>query len=85
MKKLALALATVIVVAASPVYAAPLLFDFSGPSGTAIFQLDSSPTPDHSQTFVGSDQFPSTMSPVHSTEWLGRHPQSALGTGHSQA
>jgi hypothetical protein len=57
MKKLTLALATAIVVAASPVYAAPLLFDFSGPSGTAIFQLDSSPTPDHSQTFLGSDQF----------------------------
>jgi opacity protein-like surface antigen len=57
MKKRALALAALIVVAASPAYAAPLVFDFSGPSGTAVFQLDSNPTPDFSQTFLGSDQF----------------------------
>jgi hypothetical protein len=57
MKKLALALAAAIAVAASPAYAAALLFDFSGPSGTAIFQLDSNPTPNFSQTFIGSDQF----------------------------
>lgn len=37
--------------------AAPLLFNFSGPSGTAVFQLDSNPTPDFSSTFIGSDQF----------------------------
>lgn len=37
--------------------AAPLLFDFSGPSGTATFQLDSNPTPDFFQSFIGSDQF----------------------------
>lgn len=57
MKKLAFAMATAMVVAASPAYAARLLFDFSGPSGTAMFQLDSNPTPDSSQTFIGSDQF----------------------------
>lgn len=57
MKKLALGMATAMVVAASPVYAAPLLFNFSGPSGTAMFQLDSNPTPDFSQTLIGSDQF----------------------------
>lgn len=57
MKKLALGIATVIVVAATPAYAAPLLFNFFGPSGTAMFQLDSNPTPDFSQTFIGSDQF----------------------------
>ena len=37
--------------------AVPLLFNFSGPSGTASFQLDSNPTPDFSSTFIGSDQF----------------------------
>ena len=42
---------------ANPASAATLLFDFSGPSGTALFQLDSNPTPDSSQTFIGSDQF----------------------------
>jgi len=40
-----------------PANAAPLLFDFSGPSGTALFQLDSNPTPDFARTFIGSDQF----------------------------
>ena len=40
-----------------PASAAPLLFDFSGPSGTAMFQLDSNPTPDAFQTFLGADQF----------------------------
>jgi len=57
MKTLAIAMATAMVVAASPAEAVPLLFDFSGPSGTATFQLDSNPTPDFSQTFIGSDQF----------------------------
>lgn len=57
MKKLALGMATAMVVAASPAYAAPLLFNFSGPSGTAMFQLDSNSTPAFSQTFIGSDQF----------------------------
>lgn len=37
--------------------AATLLFNFVGPSGTATFQLLSNPTPDFSQTFIGSDQF----------------------------
>jgi hypothetical protein len=40
--------------------AAPLLFNFSGPSGTAVFELDSKPTPDYvnSISFLpGSDQF----------------------------
>ena len=41
----------------SPASAEPLLFSFSGPSGTASFQLDSNPTPDFSSTFIGSDQF----------------------------
>lgn len=40
-----------------PASAAPLLFNFSGPSGTALFQLDSNPTPDFASTFIGSDQF----------------------------
>ncbi|HEX8445782.1 MAG TPA: PEPxxWA-CTERM sorting domain-containing protein [Sphingomonas sp.] len=57
MKKLALGMATAMVAAASPAYAEPLLFDFSGPSGTAMFQLESNPTPDFSQTFLGSEQF----------------------------
>lgn len=57
MKKIAFGMATAMIVAASPAFAAPLLFNFSGPSGTAMFQLDSNPTPDASQTFVGSDQF----------------------------
>jgi len=57
MKKLALALATAMAVVASPVYAATLLFNFSGPSGTALFELASNPTPNSSQIFIGSDQF----------------------------
>ncbi|KQU53080.1 hypothetical protein ASG67_09565 [Sphingomonas sp. Leaf339] len=57
MKKLALGMVTAMVLAASPAYAAPLLFNFSGPSGTAVFQLDSNPMPAFSQTFLGSDQF----------------------------
>ncbi|WP_242141227.1 PEPxxWA-CTERM sorting domain-containing protein [Sphingomonas sp. TREG-RG-20F-R18-01] len=56
MKKLALGMATAMVAFASPAYAAPLLFDFSGPSGTALFQLDSNPTPDTFSSFLGSDQ-----------------------------
>lgn len=42
---------------AAPASATPFLFDFSGPSGTAVFQLDSNPTPDFSNSFLGSDQF----------------------------
>lgn len=57
MKKLAFGTAIAMIVAASPAFAAPLLFDFSGPSGTAVFQLDSNPTPDFSQTLIGSEQF----------------------------
>ena len=57
MKKLVFGMATAMLAIASPAYAAPLLFNFSGPSGTAIFQLDSNPTPTTSQTFIGSDQF----------------------------
>jgi hypothetical protein len=47
-------------VCAVPAEAAPLLFNFSGPSGTAVFTLDSNPTPDYvnSISFLpGSDQF----------------------------
>ena len=57
MKKFVFGMATAMLLVASPAYAAPLLFNFSGPSGTAIFQLDSNPTPNSSQTFIGSDQF----------------------------
>ena len=57
MKNLVLGVVTAMIVTGSPAYAAPLLFDFSGPSGTAMFQLDSNPTPTTSQTFIGSDQF----------------------------
>jgi hypothetical protein len=43
---------------AAPAHASELLFDFSGPSGTAVFQLASSPTPDYVNTVLpGSDQF----------------------------
>ncbi|WP_170318370.1 PEPxxWA-CTERM sorting domain-containing protein [Sphingomonas sp. PAMC 26621] len=56
MKKLAFCLSAAIVGLASPAYAAPLVFDFSGPSGTAVFQLDSNPTPDTFSSFLGSDQ-----------------------------
>lgn len=57
MIKLIFGIAAVLVAAASSADAAPLLFDFSGPSGTAMFQLDSNPTPDSFQSFLGSDQF----------------------------
>lgn len=59
MKRAIMVLASVAVVAlsTSSANAAPLSFDFSGPSGTAVFQLDSNPTPDFSSTFIGSDQF----------------------------
>lgn len=44
--------------AAVPASAAALLFDFAGPSGTAMFELDSNPTPDFSRTVIGdSGQF----------------------------
>lgn len=56
MKKLLFATATAMLVGASPAYSAPLLFDFAGPSGTAVFQLDSNPKPDFSQSFLG-EQF----------------------------
>lgn len=45
---------------ASAANAAPLLFSFAGPSGTASFQLDSNPVPDFVNSFSflpGSDQF----------------------------
>jgi PEP-CTERM motif len=47
------------VCAAPAADAAPLLFNFSGPSGTAVFTLDSNPTPDyvHPLGLPGSDQF----------------------------
>ncbi len=52
------AFAAVIASAAVPARAAPLMFDFAGPSGTAMFQLDSNPTPDFSNTILpGSVQF----------------------------
>jgi hypothetical protein len=57
---LALAAGFMALAAPSAANAAPLLFNFSGPSGTAIFQLDSNPTPDYvnSYSFLpGSDQF----------------------------
>lgn len=57
MNKIALAVTAAMITVVSPANAAPLLFDFSGPSGTAVFQLDSNPTPDFFQTFIGSDQF----------------------------
>ncbi len=41
----------------APVAAVPLSFDFSGPSGTALFQLDSNPIPDFATSFLGSEQF----------------------------
>lgn len=41
----------------APASAVPLAFDFTGPSGTAQFQLDSNPMPDFSTSFLGSDQF----------------------------
>lgn len=56
MKKVTLCLSAAIVGMASPAYAAPLVFNFSGPSGTAVFQLDSNPTPDTFSSFLGSDQ-----------------------------
>ncbi len=46
------------VTASLPASAAPLLFDFAGPSGTAQFRLDSNPDPDFANTILpGSDQF----------------------------
>ena len=41
-----------------PAHAALLDFNFAGPSGTAVFQLDSNATPDFARTVIaGSDQF----------------------------
>lgn len=54
---LAAGAAYVVCAAAVPASAAPLQFNFAGPSGTASFQLDSSPTPDFSSSFIGFDQF----------------------------
>ena len=49
MKKIALGIATATLLVASPAYAAPLLFNFTGATltgpVTASFQLDSNPTP----------------------------------------
>lgn len=50
-------IAAVVCTTSIPANAAPLRFNFSGPSGTALFQLDSNPTPDFASTFIGSDQF----------------------------
>ncbi len=50
--------AALAVTVAFPANAATLIFNFSGPSGTAVFELDSNPIPDFSRTvFPGSDQF----------------------------
>jgi hypothetical protein len=44
--------------ASAPANASQLMFDFAGPSGTASFQLDSSPTPDYVNSFLtGNGQF----------------------------
>lgn len=54
----AICVAFVALAASAPANAAQLLFDFSGPSGTAVFQLDQNPTPDYVNTVLpGSDQF----------------------------
>lgn len=51
------AIAALAFAAAAPAAAVPLAFDFSGPSGTATFELDSMPTPDFAGSLFGSDQF----------------------------
>jgi PEP-CTERM motif len=54
----AICVAMVALAASAPAHASQLMFDFSGPSGTALFQLNSSPTPDYVNTVLpGSDQF----------------------------
>lgn len=54
----ALCVALLTSAASTPADAAQLLFDFSGPSGTAVFQLAQNPTPDYVNTILpGSDQF----------------------------
>lgn len=55
---LGISMAAIAVAASAPANASQLLFDFSGPSGTASFQLESNPTPDFTNTVLpGSDQF----------------------------
>ena len=52
--------ASLFALTASAADAAPLQFDFSGPSGTAVFVLDSNPTPDYTNSYSflpGSDSF----------------------------
>ncbi len=50
--------AVIIALMTSAAASAQLLeFDFSGPSGTAVFDLDSNPSPDFASSFLGSDQF----------------------------
>ncbi len=50
--------AIVALTASVPAQASQLMFDFAGPSGTASFQLNSSPTPDYVNSFLpGNDQF----------------------------
>ena len=62
MKKVALGMVTAIILTASPAYAAPLLFDFTGnvfgSPKTASFQLDSNPTPSstNNQPLINSTQ-----------------------------
>jgi len=53
-----LCVGTIALIGATAASASPFLFNFSGPSGTAVFQLDSNPTPDYVNTFLpGTDQF----------------------------
>lgn len=85
MKKIAIAIAAATVVPASPAYAIPLLFDFSGPSGTATFQLDSNPTPDFSQSFIGSDQSDSMMSTARLAASPAKRRRSVSATEYSPA
>lgn len=60
MKKIALGITTAMILGASPAYAAPLLFNFTGnvfgTSKTAVFQLDSNQSPSsvNDQGFIGS-------------------------------
>ena len=55
-----LCVSAIALAAATSANAGPLLFSFSGPSGTAVFQLDSNPTPDYTNSYSflpGSDSF----------------------------
>jgi hypothetical protein len=54
----AVCVAACALMASAPANASQLMFDFSGPSGTAKFQLDSSPAPDYVNSFLaGNGQF----------------------------